>query len=53
MDVSLSESDLPPERTLQLNALEELLKQNHSTELTQADAVSRHPQISRSTAHCC
>jgi len=51
--VSLSESDLPPERALQLDALEELLDQSHAAELSQADPVGNHPQISRSTGHCC
>ncbi len=41
--VSLSESELPPERALQLDAPEELLAQNHSAELSQADPVGSHP----------
>jgi hypothetical protein len=44
---------MPPERALQLDALEELLDQSHSSELSQADPVGSHSQISRSTAHCC
>src|SRR3989449_2159846 len=51
--VSLSESDMPPERALQLDAVEELLDQSHSAELSQADPVGSHSQISRSPAHCC
>ena len=50
--VSLSESDMPPERALQLDALEELLDQIHAAELGQADPVGSHSLISRSTAHC-
>src|SRR6266849_5859236 len=51
--VSLSESDLPPERARQLEALEEGLKQSRSAELSQADPVGSHSQISRSPAHYC
>ena len=51
--VSRSESDLSPERALQLDALEELLEQSQPAELTQADRIGSHSQISTSPAHCC
>jgi hypothetical protein len=51
--VSLSESDMPPERALQLDALEELLDQRHSAELSQADSIGSSTKISGSTGHCC
>src|SRR5947209_14275889 len=51
--VALSESNVPPERALQVDALEELLDQSHSAELGQADSIGSNAKISRSTGHCC
>ena len=51
--VSLSESDVPPERALQVDALEELLDQSHSAELGQANPIGSNAKIARSTRHCC
>ncbi len=51
--VPLSESDMPPECALQVDALEELLDQSHAAELRQADPVGSNAKISRSTGHCC
>jgi hypothetical protein len=44
---------MPPERALQMDALEELLDQSHPAELSQADSIGGNAKISRSTAHCC
>lgn len=50
--VSLCAPDVPPERTLQADALEELLDQGHTTELCEADAIGRNTQFSRPSGHC-
>jgi hypothetical protein len=44
---------MPPEGTLQMNALEELLDQGHTAELRQPDAIGGYTKISGSTGHCC
>src|SRR5581483_6018177 len=46
--VSLHESNMPPERTLQADALEELLDQSHSAELSQANSIGSNAKISGS-----
>ena len=51
--VALSESDMPPERALQMDPPEELLDQSHAAELNQADSIGGNAKISGSTAHCC
>jgi hypothetical protein len=51
--VALSKSNMPPERALQVDALEELLDQSHCVELSQADSMGGNAKISRSMGHCC
>jgi hypothetical protein len=51
--VSLSESDMPPECAQQVDALEELLEQSHSAELSQTDSIGSNTKISGSTGRCC
>ena len=51
--VALSESDMPLQCALQMDALEELLDQSYSAELSQADSIGGNAKILGSSTHCC